>query len=64
MRRHLVSVRTVGAAALLSARGVKAKDVARSLGYGSERALVTALSNVGLPPPTALGRAVRAGTAL
>jgi AraC-like DNA-binding protein len=61
LRAHLRRLRAVSAAALLTAPDATAEEVARAIGYGSERALATALHQMGLPGPRELRRAVLVG---
>jgi AraC-like DNA-binding protein len=53
-RRHLRIVRATLAASFLTHRDASLEQVARSLGYGSSRALLLALAQERLPPPRVL----------
>lgn len=54
LRALLVRERVVSAALLLSARGASVTEVARSVGFGTARALGLALERAGLPSASAL----------
>lgn len=62
LREYLRRTRISHAAGFLASPGVTVEQVARSLGYGSARALGTALRQAGLPSPTELARRTRLGT--
>ena len=53
-RRQLRLIRASLAASFLTRRDASLEQVARSLGYGSARALLLALAQEGLPPPRVL----------
>ena len=53
-RRQLTLIRSTVAASFLTRKDVPLEVVARSLGYGSSRALLLALSQAGLPAPNVL----------
>src|SRR6185437_5910837 len=53
-RRTLRLIRASSAASFLTRRDASLEQVARSLGYGSARALLFALAQEGLPPPRVL----------
>lgn len=53
-RRSLRRSRAIAAAGFLGAKGMTLERIARSLGYGSSRALLLALRQAGLPPPSVL----------
>lgn len=59
LRTLLVRERVLSAALLLSARGASVTEVARSVGFGTARALGLALERAGLPSASALSAAGR-----
>lgn len=61
LRALLVRERIVSASVLLSARGVSVADVARSVGFGTSRALGLALERAGLPTATRIASLARDG---
>jgi methylphosphotriester-DNA--protein-cysteine methyltransferase len=61
LRAYLRMKRLAHAAQLLTAPGVSVDEVARSVGYGSSRALGTALEQAGLPRARELRAALLAG---
>lgn len=61
LRTHLRASRAIAITALLGDPDAPLRDVARAVGYGSERALATALRQLGLGSPTELASRIRRG---
>jgi hypothetical protein len=59
LRTLLATERVLSAASLLSSKGARVHDVARSVGFGTSRALALALDRAGLPTATALAANAR-----